>query len=277
MPKARSSSSSSSKRSDTARKNERGRTYGAAAASAAKRRGVAVINHGAGTMPAAAPAPFGGERYTLLTDPPDAPPPRRVAPSAGERDAVTGRLVFAEAPAGFAPGLTPRQMLEKGVFGGCYFNPRGGKAGIFGRDVAVGTEEFPPAWFAGLPCERYAGRRYSAAAINCYGVKSGQDQKFWEMKGWLHARDPRGWFQWYCRFYHGRRCADDARQAKRWAACAGAKGRWRGQLCGRLVKSKAGRAARFDDATVSPVIRQTLLHWAYELTEADWEEWKATH
>ncbi len=28
---------------------------------------------------------------------------------------------------------------------------------------------------------------------------------------------------------------------------------------------------RWDDASVSPVIRQTLLHWAFELTEAEFE------
>jgi hypothetical protein len=92
-----------------------------------------------------------------------------------------------------------------------------------------------------------------------------------ESKGWIHEQDPRGWFQWYCRFFQGRRTSDDVRQIKRWAACAGVKGRWRNQLCGRV--KKANNAGRFDDATVSPVIRQTLLHWAYELTEVDWKAW----
>jgi len=133
--------------------------------------------------------------------------------------------------------------------------------------------EFPPEWFEGLPVSLYLNRRYDCE-VNAYKVKSGQDQKFWEMKGWIHERDPRGWFQWYCRFYDGRRSYDDERQIKRWAACAGPKGRWRGQLCGKVRKSASGR---YDDASISPVIRQTLLHWAYELTAKDWAAWSATH
>lgn len=35
-------------------------------------------------------------------------------------------------------------------------------------------------------------------------VKAGQDQAFWEDKGWIDKQDPRGWFQWYCRFYQGK-------------------------------------------------------------------------
>ena len=89
--------------------------------------------------------------------------------------------------------------------------------------------------------------------------------------------------KWYCRFYQGRRSADDARQVARWCACASERGRWRNQLCGRVRKAAAaaaasggdGRAVRFDDAAVSPVIRQTLLHWAYELNEGDWDTWNA--
>ena len=79
-----------------------------------------------------------------------------------------------------------------------------------------------------------------------------------------------GWFQWYCRFFCGRRSADDARQIQRWCACASPRGRWRNQLCGAVAKA----ARRFDDTSVSPVIRQTLLHWAYELDEADYEAWR---
>jgi hypothetical protein len=77
--------------------------------------------------------------------------------------------------------------------------------------------------------------------------------------------------QWYCRFVQGRRTADDARQIKRWAACAGAKGRWRNQLCGKVFSANAAHS----DVRVSPVMRQTLLHWGYELTEADYEAWRS--
>ena len=178
--------------------------------------------------------------------------------------------MFPGAPATFRPVLTPAQMIRAGVFGGCYFHPRGGKAGIFGRHVAVDHAEFPAEWFYGIPVHKYRSRKYNKAT-NRHRVKSGNSQAFWEGKGWIHENDPRGWFQWYCRFFCGRRSHDDARQIKRWEACAGPMGRWRGQLCGRVKKS----GKRFDDETVSPVIRQTLLHWAYALGEGDWEAWCA--
>ena len=74
-----------------------------------------------------------------------------------------------------------------------------------------------------------------------------------------------GWFQWYCRFYMGRRCDDDERQIGRWSGVAGPKGRWKRALLNKVVSANA----RWDNAAISPVIRQTLLHWAFEITEAD--------
>ena len=135
---------------------------------------------------------------------------------------------------------------------------------IKGRDVAVTHAEFPKHWFAGLPPDAYRARRYSAER-NKYRVKAGQDQAFWEEHGWIIDQDPRGWFQWYCRFFLGRRSADDARQISRWTGVAGAKGRWKTNLCKKCVHANK----RFDDQSVSPVIRQTMLHWAYEITEQD--------
>ena len=85
------------------------------------------------------------------------------------------------------------------------------------------------------------------------------------MTGWIVRQDPYGWFQWYCRFFAGRRTADDARQVSRWAKVAGAKGRWKQNLVAKCLR--AGKS--FDDASVSPVVRQTLQHWAYVLTGAD--------
>jgi len=247
-------------------RNERGLAYGEAAVRSARKRGATVINHGAGVMPVGAAAPNGGVLYTLLTASNSDAPTHWVPAHVGSTS--DHRLYFPDAPS-FQPTLTPAECLQRGIFGGCYFNPVGGKAGIFGREVAVDAREFPSAWFAGLDESLYLSRRY-VPARNKYGVKSGQDQKAWEAKGWIHEQDPRGWFQWYCRFFQGRRTADDERQIKRWEACAGAKGRWRGQLCGRLHKS----AGRYDDARIASVIRQTLLHWAYELSEVDYTDWQ---
>ena len=169
--------------------NKRGRAAGVAAVAAS--RGT-IINHGAGTMPVDAPAPHGGTRYTLLTDPPEAAPPHWVEAHNGRKDA-DGAYAFADAPE-FRPTLSPAECLRLGVFGGCYFNSRGGKPGIFGRDVAVDASELPAAWVQGLPASKYLSRRYHVPT-NRYGVKSGQDQAFWESKGWIHAQDPRGWFR----------------------------------------------------------------------------------
>jgi hypothetical protein len=253
---------------DVASANKRGRTAGAAAVKAAQQRGLSVINHGAGTMPVDAPAPHGGTRYSLLEDMPGDRVTHNLELNDGAKD-PQGKLCFADVP-DFRPSFSPAECIRKGIFGGCYFNPKGGKAGIFGRDVAVDHAEFPAAWFDSLDPSLYMSRRYNVPT-NAYQVKSGFGQKEWESKGWIHAQDPRGWFQWYCRFFCGRRSADDARQIQRWCACASLKGRWRNQLCGAVSRG----SGRWDDLTISPVIRQTLLHWAYELSEVDFETWRS--
>jgi hypothetical protein len=264
-----SSSSTDAQGDGIAEANKRGRAAGTVAVAAARSRGAAIINHGAGTMPVDAPAPHGGTRYTYLEDAPDVPPPTYVGENDGIKDA-DGKLSFPDAPH-FRPSMTPAECVRRGVFGGCYFHPRGGKPGVFGREVAIDHREFPESWFVGIPENLYLSRRY-VVATNAFGVKSGFGQKEWECKGWMHAQDPRGWFQWYCRFFCGRRSADDTRQIQRWCACASERGRWRNQLCGAIAKS----AKRWDDCSVSPVIRQTLLHWAYELTEGDYGAWRAS-
>lgn len=189
--------------------------------------------------------------------------------------AACGRLRFADLDPAlakvFRPRLTPEQVIRAGSFGGIYFNPIGGKPGIHGRRVAIDADEFPASWFAGLDRDVYAARRYDAAR-NAFGVKAGQDQAFWEEKGWMRRDlDPRGWFHWYCRFYLGRRTTDgeDARQISRWNGVAGLKGRWRRALANKAA-AKGLPAARAHE--VSPVISQTLLHWADKLTDKDVDE-----
>ncbi|GAB4819510.1 hypothetical protein N2152v2_006556 [Parachlorella kessleri] len=216
----------------------------------------------------AAHAPHAEEREPL---PDYSPPDTREATvlpsfsaSEGRRDAQ-GRLVFEDRP-DFRPNLTPKQVIQAGSFGGIYFNPSGGKPGIRGSSVAVDPGEHPADWFEGLPRKAYAARIYTVGT-NKYKVKAGQDQAFWEQKGWIHSQDPRGWFQWYCRFYQGRRTEDDDRQISRWKGVVGDKGRWVRALVNKVLRSNK----RYDDTSVSPVIRQTLLHWAFELTEGEFE------
>ena len=113
----------------------------------------------------------------------------------------------------FRPELTPAELLALGVFGGRYMT-----------DCAA---EFPAAWFAHAKLS--PGRR--DPALNYFGVNASQPLAVWRARGWLHPDDPRGWFQWYCRYFLGRRMADDGRQIGRWWPTAGTSSRWSATAC----------------------------------------------
>jgi hypothetical protein len=133
----------------------------------------------------------------------------------------------------FRPELSPRQMLELGVFGGRYMTDC--------------REEFPAEWFADakLCHERHVPE------LNFFGVNASQPLAVWQEKGWIHPDDPRGWFQWYCRYYLGRRSEDDERQIKRWRAMT------------RHI-AQIRKHCRPGDITCRPKQRQALLNWAYD-------------
>lgn len=181
------------------------------------------------------------------------------------RHPKTGRLQFKDHPE-FQPNLTPSEVLQRGSFGGTYFRP------IYSSVTGVQYDDkqwkrYPSKWFKGLDIKRMVTSPVYEATRNKYGVKCGGDLEMWESSGWISTLDPYGWFQWYCEFYTGRRSTDDARQISRWRGVASDKGRFRNQLIGRCYR--AGKA--FGDVSVSPVIRQTLQHWGYELTERDFQ------
>ena len=134
----------------------------------------------------------------------------------------------------FEPELTPAQMLHLGIFGGKYMTDCGA--------------EFPKSWFKGA---RLAdGRR--DAALNYFGVHASQPLSEWRRKGWIYRHDPRGWFQWYCRYYLGRRLTDeDARQIKRWKAI-------------RRHIRQIERNCERGDMSCRRRQRQAVLHWAYD-------------
>lgn len=134
----------------------------------------------------------------------------------------------------FKPELTPQQMLELGVFGGKYMTDC--------------RKEFPPAWFnkAKLCPERHD------PALNFFGVNASQPLSYWRKKGWIHPADPRGWFQWYCRYYSGRRMPEeDRRQIKRWKA-----------IQRHIAQVK--KHCRKGDFDCRRKQRQAILHWAYD-------------
>ena len=134
---------------------------------------------------------------------------------------------------GFKPELTPKQLLALGIFGGKYMTDC--------------RKEFPVSWFAKAKSSRDRPR----ASLNYFGVTASQPLELWRMKGWIHPDDPRGWFQWYCRYYSGRRHPDDLRQIKRWRAVR--------RHVAQLKKHCARR-----DLMCRRRQRQALLHWAYD-------------
>ena len=99
----------------------------------------------------------------------------------------------------FKPQLTPKKMLELGVFGGAYFS-----------DSSI--KEFPKSWF-----EKAKMSKTFDVSLNRFKIESGLSRKEWIDKGWIFKEDPLGWFQWYCRFCNGRRISKiDEIQIKRW-------------------------------------------------------------
>jgi hypothetical protein len=134
----------------------------------------------------------------------------------------------------FTPDLTPKEMLHLGVFCGKYMTDC--------------KREFPASWFTGAKLA--TGRR--DCALNYFGVDASQPLSEWRRKGWIHHDDPRGWFQWYCRYYMGRRSPEeDRRQIKRWNAIR------------RHVRQIEVNCER-GDMSCRRRQRQALLHWAYD-------------
>lgn len=134
----------------------------------------------------------------------------------------------------FKPQLTPKQMLALGVFGGKYMTDC--------------TDEFPSDWFthAKLSPEKHN------PSLNYFKVDASQPLREWKKHGWIYRDDPRGWFQWYCRYFMGRRLPEeDDRQIKRWIRIK--------RHVAQIQKNCAPK-----DTSCRPVQRQALLHWAYD-------------
>jgi len=134
----------------------------------------------------------------------------------------------------FKPQLTPAQMLKLGVFCGKYMTDC--------------RHEFPTSWFKGAKLAH--GKR--DCSLNFFHIDASQPLSEWRRKGWIHRDDPRGWFQWYCRYYMGRRISDeDARQINRWKAI-------------RRHVRQIQKNCEPGDLLCRKRQRQALLHWAYD-------------
>ena len=162
----------------------------------------------------------------------------------------------------FTPNLSPKEIIRLGSFGGIYFYDEQGR-------IDINYKEFPSDWFNGLEESFYLSKKYNRK-INFFKIKSGLSQEEWEEKGWINKQDPRGWFQWYCRYYMGRRTDDDERQIKRWNNFCGEKGRWRNYIYSKINK----RGTSIDDISFSLAVRQSLLHWGYMINNGDFDMWK---
>lgn len=134
----------------------------------------------------------------------------------------------------FKPQLTPKEMLRLGVFCGKY--------------MTDGRREFPKVWFK----RAKLSPKKRDCSLNYFGVDASQPLSTWRKKGWLHRDDPRGWFQWYCRYYMGRRMSEeDERQIARWKAI-------------RRHVAQVKKHCDPGDPMCRPRQRQALLHWAYD-------------
>lgn len=134
----------------------------------------------------------------------------------------------------FKPDLTPKQMLEMGVFGGKYMTDC--------------EKEFPKDWFKKA---KLSPLKYDKN-INFFKIGASQPLSVWQKKGWIYKDDPRGWFQWYARYYMGRRIdEEDDRQIKRFI-------KMRRHLAQIQNNCMAG------DLNCRRKQRQALLHWAYD-------------
>jgi hypothetical protein len=136
----------------------------------------------------------------------------------------------------FNPELSPKEMLKLGVFGGRYI-----------RDC---KKEYPKDWFAKAKFHP-AGEPGHSKQLNYFGVDASQSLSVWQKKGWINKQDPRGWFEWYCRYYMGRRSLDDKRQIKRWKMM-------KRHIMQVIKNCKPG------ELECRRKQRQVLLHWAYD-------------
>ena len=134
----------------------------------------------------------------------------------------------------FQPQLTPKEMLAMGIFGGKYMTDC--------------TNEFPNDWFENAKLSP----KGKDIKLNFFGVDASMPLSHWNNKGWIYKDDPRGWFQWYCRYFLGRRIdEEDLRQIKRWRAIKRHLG---------AIKKNCNQG----DYTCRKKQRQALLHWAYD-------------
>ena len=144
----------------------------------------------------------------------------------------------------FKPNKTPVEIIKKGS----YF--RDIYSGINGKFYKNSWKEFKN--LEGID-KRYYRSDFYDVSLNKYGVKCGTSLRFWESTGWINKQDLYGWFQWYFRYWLGRRSKDDQRQIDRWKRTVS---RFKGVLIKMIKNGKD-----------SPKFKQTIVHWGYDLVD----------
>ena len=157
----------------------------------------------------------------------------------------------------YRANITPIEVIEKGVFGVTYF--RNIYSDVNGKWYRKTWKEFDE--LKNIDRKYYCSSYYDVS-VNKYGVKCRKSLRFWKNKGWIHSIDPYGWFQWYFRYWLGRKSVDDKRQIDRWKNIVT-------RFKGKLVKIIKDTNSKFDDCSISPKNRQILSHWGYDLVESD--------
>ena len=155
----------------------------------------------------------------------------------------------------FNPNKTPVEVIREGALGGTYC--RHIYSNVTGKWYKKSWKQFDQ--IKDIDKKYYCSDYYDVS-VNIYGVKCRTSLRFWENKGWINEIDPYGWFQWYFRYWLGRRSEDDERQINRWKKIVS-------RFRGKLVKMIKDADSKFDGYSFLPKIRQILLHWGYELTE----------
>jgi hypothetical protein len=135
----------------------------------------------------------------------------------------------------FKPDLTPKQMLKLGVFGGHYFE-------VQTKDI---SKEI-------MKLANISKTNKKDPKLNYFKINASQPLSVWQKKGWINKVDPNGWFEWYIKYFYGRRLPkEDERQIKRWLAM-------------RRHITQIKNNCRVGDESCRPRQRQALLHWAYD-------------
>jgi len=156
-------------------------------------------------------------------------------------------LFFDDYPA-FLPTLTPFQILKAGVFGGTYFSH-------------YSYREFIPLDWHSLPTNKYTLNTQNKN-VNCYGILANKSREWWEERNLInHQYDTEGWFQWYCRFYYGRRCPDDIRQIQRWKSF---KARHFARYTKLITNRPGNTTTQLTDKITYPKYKQSLMQWAID-------------